>query len=412
MCGCGQVVPAGERAGTTRQPGLVVCLDCVAAFSGDPEANDLDDTTDAVAATDAVATPTSTPSQDDSGQVPEPVAVVIPADWGPSSPSSLPSWQREAGVTVTLPPAAPVSTLTAAPTPLVAVQISTTARVEPVATAEPAGPDAPSDPAPAPADGPATATPTEPSPGTAATTPHTDPAPAPVVAPAAAVTVAVVAEAPVAVAEAPVAHVEAAVTEAAAVAVPSHRRRTILPAGLLALRPSRGREPGSTGQSDPAMRAFLDSASEGGVLALHDRRMPGRRGRIAHLAFGAGGVYVIDVVRAKNASVEVRVVDELDHDTHELVVDGRPMNTTVSATQSRVEIVRALLDEVELTSVPVIGVMCFVDASVPDDGDLAVAGVHVTGRSGLPALVGAEGALEADHRETLREYLIERLPAA
>jgi hypothetical protein len=193
--------------------------------------------------------------------------------------------------------------------------------------------------------------------------------------------------------------------------VPSHRRRTIMPAGLLALRPSRGRQPGSTGQSDPATRAVLDGAASSGVLALHDRRMPGRRSRIAHLAFGAGGVYVIDVVRANNARVEVLPGDDLDSHPRDLLVGGRPMADTVAATQGRVEIIRALLDEVELSNVPVVGVMYFVDATVPSETLLEVAGVRVVGRTGLPALVDSEGALDVEHRETLREYLTERLPA-
>lgn len=433
VCGCGQVVAAGERAGTTRQPGVVVCLACVAAISADPDGVIADDEplpSDAAAADTGAAEADSVPdtaadSVPDApadGQleaIPAPVAVLIPADWGPSSPTSLPSWQREAGITVTLPPAAPVSTRPVpAPAPAVAIQIAPHGTVleqpEPVAAAPEPLPAPEAVPAPAaaraPRSVPGPAVVPEPALPPSPATP--EPVPAPVVATAphtAAPPVVEVLAPPEAV---PVADDEAAVTEAVAMPVPSHRRRTILPAGLLALRSSRGREPGVTGQSDPATRAVLDSATEGGVLALHDRRMPGRRGRIAHLAFGAGGVYVIDVVRAKNASVEVRVLDELDHATHELVVDGRPMSTTVSATQGRVAIVRALLDEVDLTTVPVIGVMCFVDAAVPTDGELAVAGVHVTGRVGLPALVQSDGALEPDHRETLREYLTERLPAA
>ena len=346
VCGCGQVVAAGERAGTTRQPGRVVCLQCLAGFSASGD--------------DRSTVYYEAPEDSPAPELPEPVAVVIPADWGPSSPDALPAWQRTAGVVAALPPAVPVPPPAATPpVPTVAVQFTAPAPAAEVAP--PAPPVAVSTPAPA---GPAAAS------------------------------------------------VLATVSEAAAIVGPAHRRRTFLPAGLLALRASRGREPGVTGLPDGATRALLEAASDAGVLSLHDRRMPGRRGRIAHLALGAAGVFVIDVVRAKRAAVEVRATDELAPECQELVVGGRPMTATVAATQGRVAIVRALLDEVELSAVPVIGVMCFVDAAVPADADLEVAGVQVIGKTGLPALVRSEGALGADHLETLREYLTERLPAA
>ena len=277
VCGCGAVVAAGERAGTTSQPGRVVCLACLAGLSAGPEDEDLE------------------------RELPGPVAVLIPADWGPSP--------------------APAATATAPPT-LVAVS-----------------------------------------------------------------------------------------AEAAAMTVPSHRRRTLLPAGLLALHPSRGREPGSTSHTDAATRALLDGAADSGVLSLHDRRMPGRRGRIAHLVLGPAGVYVVDVVRVKNASVEVRAVQEIEPETRELVVDGRTMTAPVTATQGRVAVVRGLLDEVGLSTVPAVGVICFVDTTVSAEPVLDVDAVHVVSRTGLATLVRTTGALDPEHLETLLEYLTERLPA-
>ncbi|KRF25705.1 hypothetical protein ASG95_15385 [Phycicoccus sp. Soil803] len=404
VCACGQVVAAGERAGSTRQSGLVVCLSCVAAFSTAPDEDIL-----------SVYYEAPAPGQDAdlSVSLPEPVSVVIPADWGPSTPSKLPAWQRSAGITVDLPPAAPVGPGRVEPAvPPVVVQFAPPSPVEedalraaevesPVPTPVPAAPAAPVAETPPPASAAET-----PPPAPAAETPPSAP-----VAETAPVAPAPPVDAAAAEAPEPATSVIAVSHEAVAIVGPSHRRRTFLPAGLLALRASRGRDPGVTGTPDGATRAILDAAADAGVLSLHDRHMPGRRGRIAHLAVGAGGVYVIDVVRAKNASVEVRPADEPAPVARELLVGGRPMTSTVTATQGRVEIVRALLDEVGLSAVPVVGVMCFVDAAVPTDADLEVDGVQVTGKTGLPALVRSEGALEGDHLETLAEYLAERLPA-
>lgn len=346
VCGCGAVVAAGDRAGSTRHPGRIVCLTCLAAFSAGPEGESQSETPEDEPVNQA-------PDDVSPQELRTPAAVLIPANWAPSDPITLPGWQRSAGVAVALPAEAPP-------------------------TARPAAAGAPAAVA-------------------EATTPHT--------VDAAARTTPKAPEAP----EAP--PLVAATVEAVAMTVPSHRRRTLLPAGLLALRSSRGRQPGSTGSSDSTVRALLDSAADAGVLALHDRRMPGRRGRLAHLALGPGGVYVIDVVRAKHASVVVRVDDELDPDTPELVVGGRPMTQAVSAARGRVAIVRGVLDEVELTTVPATGVLCFVDAAVPSDTEIEVAGVRVVGRTGLSALVASEGALDRDHLDTLVEYLTEQLPA-
>jgi hypothetical protein len=87
------------------------------------------------------------------------------------------------------------------------------------------------------------------------------------------------------------------------------------------------------------------------------------------------------------------------------------MTTAVTATQGRVAIVRGLLDEVGLSTVPAVGVICLVDTTVSSEPALDVDSVHVVSRTGLATLVSTEGALDLDHLETLLEYLTERLPA-
>ena len=369
VCGCGAVVAAGERAGTTRRPGRIVCLTCLATFSAKPDDEVAQD------APEEQAVDEKDDQADDEVAVPElrpPAAVLIPADWASPDPISLPAWQRSAGVAVALPP--PTASAAARPP---APDAPAVAPVQPAVPKE----VSPATAMPAPVD---VAVPPPPPPVAEVTTPH---------------------------AHDVVADELAVAVEAVAMTVPSHRRRTLLPAGLLALQASRGRQPGPTGQSDSTVRALLDAAADAGVRSLHDRRMPGRRGRIAHLAIGPGGVYVIDVVRARNASVVARVVDELDPDTHELLVGGRPMPQAVAANQGRAAIVRAVLDDVELTTVPTTGVVCFVDAVVPRDPELEVGGVRVVGRTGLAALVASDGSLDQEHLDTLVEYLTERLPA-
>ena len=131
VCGCGQVVAAGERAGSTRQPGRVVCLACVAAFSADPdEVDPAEVDPDALNADAPHGTAHADPTQGPSvaelpRELPAPVAVLIPADWAPPPPTSLPAWQQAAGITVALPPAAALtSPQVTHPVPAVAVQLA------------------------------------------------------------------------------------------------------------------------------------------------------------------------------------------------------------------------------------------------------------------------------------------------
>ena len=89
------------------------------------------------------------------------------------------------------------------------------------------------------------------------------------------------------------------------------------------------------GKPQAAVCAILDAATTNGVLSLHNRRVPGRRGRIEHIAIGAAGVYVIDVLHFKNASIEVRPTGEADATGDDLVVGGRVMTAAVRAIAQR-----------------------------------------------------------------------------
>lgn len=353
VCGCGELVAAGERAGYAAPQGdVVVCLACVGQLS---------------AATDA-------------DEAARRVKVLVPAEWtaGEEVIAATLRALREEPV-----PAASSfseSSLLHVPAEWSAPTQVTTAQVDREVLSDPL-PDAAAAPA--------------------STTP-----------------VATAAESQTAVAVAARAgqsrHAATTVVDAR-MPVPAQRRRANLFTRMLtvrSLRAQHGRAKGA-GDSDVMVGALLDAAAARGVLTLHDRRIPGCRGRLEHIAVGPSGIYVIDVKHFKNASIEVRPAGDAQSGTDDLVVGKRVMTAAVVATRRRVAELRSLLATADLTDVPVVGALCFVDGLLPlSVGDLEVGGVHVMRPSGLTALVATPGSLDGDHRRLLQQFLAQQLPAS
>jgi hypothetical protein len=159
--------------------------------------------------------------------------------------------------------------------------------------------------------------------------------------------------------------------------------------------------------------AVLQGASARGVLALHDRRIPGRRSNIDHIAIGPAGVFVIDTKRYENAEIRVRRVGGLFTPRRDqLLVRGRVKTNLVEGLRRQVEVVETVLDEGSLTDVPVHGVLCFVDGLFPlFKKRLQVDELLVTGRRGLTDVVAASGSLDADERQALYRLIGRCLPA-
>ncbi|NYG06125.1 hypothetical protein BJ986_000612 [Phycicoccus badiiscoriae] len=206
---------------------------------------------------------------------------------------------------------------------------------------------------------------------------------------------------------------EAAAVQDLAMPAAAPRRRAGLFSRLLTVRSFRTQQSQpKVSKSHVAVRSLLGAATAKGVLTLHNRRVPGRRGPIEHIAIGASGVYVIDALHFKNASIEVRPSDGVDGSGDDLVVGGRVMNPAVRAVAQRVEVLRLILVAAGLDNVPVTGALCFVDGLLPlGVADLEVGGMHVLRPSGLTALVAGPGMFGPEDRQTLLDFLAERLPA-
>ena len=101
----------------------------------------------------------------------------------------------------------------------------------------------------------------------------------------------------------------------------------------------------------------------GGVRALHDRRIPGSRANIDHIAVAPWGVAVIDAKRWKGA-VEVRTTGPIFRPQTDLYVGGRKRTEAVHGMARQVEAVRAALGP-HAAAISVEPILCFIDAEWP-----------------------------------------------
>lgn len=418
VCGCGELVAAGERAGYVPPQERVVCLTCLANEPAGREHRDAPRASSAVlpaswtadelviAATLEALRGGSAPTRRSSA----PDILHVPTEWS-STPLSRP---------------APLEGTDAAPPEQLIVLPRRKPRLEPAPDADLVGPSVaaptaflarprPSAPPAAPPATPPAASPVA-SPVAPSAAPAVIPA-APAVTPP--VSPAVTSAAAPSVAE-KIAETqtrrsrhEAAAAQDLSMPAAAPRRRAGLFSRLMTVRTFRTQQAQPrVSKSHAAVRTLLEAADTKGVLSLHNRRVPGRRGPIEHIAVGASGVYVIDALHFKNASIEVRPAAESDADTDDLVVGGRVMTAAVRAVAQRVEVLRLILLAAGIDDVPVTGALCFVDGLLPlAVADLEVGGMHVLRPSGLTALVAGPGQYDERDRETLRHFLAERLPA-
>jgi hypothetical protein len=129
--------------------------------------------------------------------------------------------------------------------------------------------------------------------------------------------------------------------------------------------------------------AQLDALAEVGVIALHDRRIPGTKANIDHIAVTPWGVWVIDAKRYLNKRPDI--VTEGGFlgigGTDRLTVGGRKRDNLVDGMLWQLEKVRSALGE----TASVRGALCFVEADWPlIGGHFSVRGVRVVWPRRLP----------------------------
>ena len=142
---------------------------------------------------------------------------------------------------------------------------------------------------------------------------------------------------------------------------------------------------------------------------LHDRRVPGGRANIDHLAVTPTGVYVIDA-KKYNGRPYLKIEGGLFRPRVErLLVGTRDCTKLVDGVLKQVDVVRGLLRD----EVPVHGVLCFVDADWPlIGGAFTTRGVLAVWPRKLYPKLQAEGPLGVEALAEIHPKLAHALPAA
>lgn len=169
---------------------------------------------------------------------------------------------------------------------------------------------------------------------------------------------------------------------------------------------------GAVGERAVARR--LDQLADRGVEVLHDRRIPGRKANIDHIAVSSSGVYVID---AKNYTGTVRVDWEggvLAPRRYKLMVGRRDVTKLVAGVQRQVQLVRdALVGNPRLPDdVAVTGVLAFFDADWPLFPPDRIDDVRLEGPKSTSKLILGEGPYTPWGIAMIAERLREQFPEA
>jgi hypothetical protein len=157
---------------------------------------------------------------------------------------------------------------------------------------------------------------------------------------------------------------------------------------------------GAAGEREVGAR--LDKLRSTGVLTLHDRRVPGRRTNIDHIAVAPAGVFVIDT---KN------VAGKVSPTRSGLRVGGRRRDEMVTGVQGQVAVVREALGD-EVTALEAVrGVLCFTRAELPWLRP-SPGGIALLNPRGLSRMLRRPGPLRPEQVHHVARLLAQRLPAA
>ena len=143
------------------------------------------------------------------------------------------------------------------------------------------------------------------------------------------------------------------------------------------------------------------------VIVLHDRRVPGSRANIDHLAVTPAGVWVVDAKRYKG---KVAVSKPL-FGQPKLIIGGRDRSKLVDGLAKQVTLVQTVVAALE-PSVLVRGALCFVDADLPLLGNLSFNGYPLLYPRQLARRLNTRGPLSREGALVLAAQLGERFPSA
>jgi Nuclease-related domain len=157
----------------------------------------------------------------------------------------------------------------------------------------------------------------------------------------------------------------------------------------------------------------LDGLVDHGVLTLHDRRIPGTRANIDHIAIAPTGIYVIDAKRY-NGRPTLRAEGGLFRArTERLFVGSRDCTKLVVGLHKQMGLVLAALEASEADETPLEGMLCFVEGDWPlIGGSFMIEGLHVLWPKAAAKQLVRPGSLGEAQRRTLHGCLAAAFPSA
>ena len=152
----------------------------------------------------------------------------------------------------------------------------------------------------------------------------------------------------------------------------------------------------------------LNELSSDTLRVLHDRRIPGTRANIDHIAVTPTGIYVIDAKKYKGRPSLKIEGGILRPRVEKLLVGTRDQTKLVDGVLKQVDVVRGIVSH----DIPVTGVLCFIEADWPlIGGAFTTRGVEVLWPRKLYPRLAAGGPVARDVAD-LHRKLSSALPPA
>ncbi len=146
------------------------------------------------------------------------------------------------------------------------------------------------------------------------------------------------------------------------------------------------------------------------VALLHDRRIPGSRANIDHLAVGPGGVTVIDSKHVKGKAHAKRRGGLFSPRTEHLVIAGRDRTKYVEGVEQQIALVRQVVAAMD-RAIVVAGCLCIVDVDgLPLLTRIKIRDVAVVGARGAARLAARPGHLGAGEIDQVARTLAAAFP--
>jgi hypothetical protein len=156
----------------------------------------------------------------------------------------------------------------------------------------------------------------------------------------------------------------------------------------------------------------LDALSDQGVIALHDRRIPGSKANIDHIAVGPSGVFVIDAKHYAGRRVKKDFAGSIfNPGAPQLFIDKRNRTDLVAETAHGMGAVHAALHgSPDALRVPVLPMLTFVKpANTSLRSPIDIAGVWVGRPSAMAKVVSRPGDLSPETVEKIATLLSQKL---